>query len=583
MGFTQDAYNKLLKELYERNQFKDPDKALEYLKNNKNFKSLSDQLKEVMIKAKMCEEDSDTIKLSNSLFNALSLQDAEQEDSHKRRTDDGDFRPFNKNTIKGWFNGTTTRIKNREDMIRICFALHLSYEEAVKLMDKCGHTHFNARSATDTAFKYCLLRGEDLKTAYYIIDEFNKDSVKPDVSDQKRPLETKLAQQAELSVSNNNQDTDWLLDQLMNNDWDTDESFINFMIKNRDLFTSYSKTALFEYNKLKNSVYFPVLRYRINDQREDYHTRIKEEIRRDRELKDLRELKKAGLCTQQDCDNLYSINTPKIDVINILRLIESLNHFSNLSKSFDADKRNKVRFFEEANDTLNISKKAPGAPGLEDTSDPDKYIVSDNFEKIIDIIEANCNAKQDDPFVQNLVSIFLSCVVKPYEMFAYWLPCISSNDRDSYQRRMVQVKDPNEVKSPLSNNVLLHFPKNSDILSIENSPEKYFDNITLRKTIIIYSYLKYISDTVQRITNGKSSAASFGVLDFMEHLNSILDYCQLGPLYLPNHFDWLVAQSVLNFELYSPDEENDNPIPLMQEVIFRSFEDETEYFYYFYD
>jgi len=564
MGFTEIAQNILLTEEFQRRKFTDPNEVLKFLQDKQYFKSLSDQLKETMVDAGICKSDSDLDQFINSLYQALVQQDNAQTEEHKRKGKKGENKPFSKNTIRDWLNGDTIRIKNREDMIRICFALRLSYENAVELMDKCGHTHFNTRSVKDTAYKYCLLRGKDLKTAYSFIDYYNENSQTTDSDNQKIPLQTKLANQVNLSKSSTGNTTNWLEEHITNYAWENDESFMGFLVDNQDMFISYSKNALFEYNKLKNSIYFPVLRALIRDQQDLFNDKQREDIKH-----------------HNDAES-FPITIDEKDIKATQRFVTNLDHFATLSSSLDQKSRSIISFFEEANTKLRIKPALPEG-ALKGSLDPDDYIVYNNCLDVIDFLETNWKNNMEDSFVQNAVSMFLSRVIKPYEMFDYWLPCIrvasDYDDKDRYQRPLQKNYEGEE--NPLGKSVLYHFPKNADITGIEKTPEKYGENITLRKTIILFSYLKYISEAVKRINNGNAPSATFSVLDYIKQVDTILDKCQLGPLYLANEYDALIVISVEALQLFVPDEENENPLPMLQEVISISFGDEGDDYYPF--
>ncbi len=559
MGFTETAQNILLTEEFQRRKFTDPNEVLKFLQDKQYFKSLSDQLKETMVDAGICKSDSDLDQFINSLYQSLVQQDNEQTEEHKRKGKDGEYKPFSKNTIRDWLNGETYRIKDREDMIRICFALSLSFSQAVDLIDKCGHAYFNVRSPKDTAYVYCLLHKKDLKTAYSFIDYYNENSLKTDNDDKKVPLQTKLANQVNLSKSSTGNTTNWIKEQLANYVWENDESFRRFLVDNQNMFISYSKNALFEYNKLKNSIYFPVLRKLIREQQARYNVRLKEEIKH-----------------RSDTES-FPITIDEIEVKATQRFVTNLGHFATLSSSLDLESRNLISFFEEANSILKM-KATPPEGVAKGSVRPEDYIVHNNSLDVIDFLETNWKNNMEDSFVQNAMSIFLSRVIKPYEMFDYWLPCITVNSDDDdkvrYQRPMKKNYEGKE--NPLGNSVLYHFPKNADITGIEKTPEKYVENITLRKTIILFSYLKYISEAVKNINVGNAPSATFSVLDYIKQIDTILDKCQLGPLYLANEYDALIVISVEALQLFVPDEENENPLPMLQEVISRSFDDEED-------
>lgn len=218
-----------------------PEAVLSYLRDNQNFKSLALQLRETMIKAGLCTDQSSTNDFVNILFERLTEQDVSVHRAKAR----------NKNTIKKWFNGKTTSIRFRNDAIEVCFALSLSLDLTNEFLTKCGHHRLNVRNAYDAIYMYCLLNNRPFEVVTKLIKDY-------DVAIASDASSTSKSSGAEFI---HNGDTTLILEQtlLENSDWNNDdEFFITFLKPNKERFLGYSATAVKEYYLLKNKLFISV-------------------------------------------------------------------------------------------------------------------------------------------------------------------------------------------------------------------------------------------------------------------------------------------------------------------------------------
>lgn len=238
-NITQLAFKAISDDQLLLDKYSTPEAVLDYLEDTKNFKNLSDQLKETMREAGVCDENSSQEHYVDTLYERLVKQD----------TECGKEKTRNINTVKRWLNGTTQSIRYRTDVIEICFALELDSELAVSLLNKCGYNGFNVRNAEDAAYLYGILNHRPLSVVRKIIDDFN----------------------SHMAESQNNGSesfdnvhsgcTTYFLDQIMgNSNWTNDDEFLNtFLIPNKAKFIGYTAAAVSEYYVLKNRLFIVVL------------------------------------------------------------------------------------------------------------------------------------------------------------------------------------------------------------------------------------------------------------------------------------------------------------------------------------
>ncbi len=239
---TQLAWNILTDEDLLLEKYSSPEEVLDYLANESNFKKLSEQLKETMVKAGICEENADQTTFSSALFKRIQAQNAECGTA-----------PVSSNSVRRWFNGEIKSLK-RDRLIEICFALSLSYKQATEFLNKCGYSGFNIRNAQDAVYMYCILNNKPLASALSIMDSYSQ-----------APVSDSEAVQAEESHCGQ---TTIMLEKTLfgNSSWESDDDFLRtFLIPNKNKFIGYTNTALKEYYSLKNSLFISVFIHIVTD------------------------------------------------------------------------------------------------------------------------------------------------------------------------------------------------------------------------------------------------------------------------------------------------------------------------------
>ena len=511
--FTQLNYDIIMNTELMEQKCSDAFSILDFLKNPDNFKSLRSTLREAMIRSNVCLENDDDSIFVTSLFNRLEEQENKQTDDHKRKTKKNAIKPFSKKTIEKWFSGDTRSIDSRTDIIRIIFALGLDYDQSIDLLRKTGHTRFIVRDVEDAIYIYCICNGKDLKTAYSIIDEYYELTGKPDINSDKKRSKLEVAKLAESGKGNSCNTTTLLINDFAEALTKKREDFVHdYLIEHTDDFISYSKYALREYSVLKNSVYFPALKNKLN---EEFEGR----------------------------------KNARSDLQVTLNVINNLKNYSDFAKTLNNEDQEKISFFIKACEDMHSFFKGE----LLQTGYEEKKAVIIKCKEITDTIEYECCQQENDSFVQSVVSMFLSEVLRPDLMLEYWLPLlVITNDegKDTRQRPY--------GNTPLSNTVLKHFPHRTFFTDYESKPENYSDNPTLRKALILLYFIRYSSDMVTTISAKREDdflekEFRFGLVDFIGQLDDLLNRCQLGVLYPANQFDWLILRSVRDIEIYRED------------------------------
>ena len=113
---TYLAYQAVSDEELIMDQYADPEKVLDFLREENHFKTLSEQLKETMAAAGVCPGDADTPVFVDALYNRLVRQDESIGRTEKRP----------RNSVRRWLNGQFHYIRQRRGLIEICFALGLT-------------------------------------------------------------------------------------------------------------------------------------------------------------------------------------------------------------------------------------------------------------------------------------------------------------------------------------------------------------------------------------------------------------------------------------------------------------------------
>lgn len=241
-GTTQTALDFFYDEQKLFAKYSTAESILDYLNNTTNFKSLSDVLKETMIKAKICKKNADEQTFISELFNRLKKQDEEC----------GKKKSRSEKTIQYWFNGNIKSIRFRKDVIEICFALNLNTQDSRTLLNECQFNSLNVRNAIDAIYLYCIIKGYTLKNAQTIISEYQEH------------IQTHIKENShnyELSLGEHSGNTTYILNDLITtSNWENDDDFFNtFLINKHKHFIGFSTNALNEYYKWKNNLWFIII------------------------------------------------------------------------------------------------------------------------------------------------------------------------------------------------------------------------------------------------------------------------------------------------------------------------------------
>lgn len=210
----------------------DPEDAIQALASDEFFQNPSNRLRDVL--GELGYPDPDTV-----IEKLLQLEE-EIDPSITEETLDN-----KKKMIKRWFNNNKS--PNRENAIKLCFALSLNADQSARLFSEgIGCPFFNVRNLDEAIFLYALLKKKTfvdafaMKEQYYILCEqyHNTDAEPAPLTVQKPTHQT-------------GETTYYLRTEIKDGSWDSDEEFLHeFLLPNRELFTSYSKTFFREYTRI---------------------------------------------------------------------------------------------------------------------------------------------------------------------------------------------------------------------------------------------------------------------------------------------------------------------------------------------
>lgn len=517
---TQMAMQAISDEDLVLQQYATPEAVLDYLQNESNFKTLSDQLKETMCQTGLCTPQSTTGDCVDILYSSLVEQDITL-----GRTDN---RP--RNNVRRWLNGQFKYIRNRRDLIEICFALKLSLPFATALLNKCGSTCFHVRVAQDAIYMYCLLNHRSLADADHLFQLFltnNNSAVTVN--------ETSKGNSDVPDVSHSGETTFQMELKLMENaSWNSDEEFLHtFLFPNREKFIGFSITAVHEYNKLKNALYLIALKKWLTDEDENVRRKLLDEHNRKQHYKKYQER--------------LSPAVPATEVRITLNLENALKkHMDNIP-------------FLQTEEYLPVAR-------LEKTGNG-HFSAINNAPAICDRIHNEVLAQKEDTALQKEVSMFLSDILSADRVFFQILPTVIGGN-DSRKRAYGE--------SVLKDTVLRLFPHRQTFTDFEKSPATS-QPVSIRKAIILMYYIVYAYEFRSYMDDYTYSSALFsqmGFAEFFDGLNHLLERCRLSPLYPGNQYDWLILRSIREFEIGDPDEDDSNPIAFFNDVLEMSFSEE---------
>lgn len=239
-SITQIAENAML------NEYETAEECYEFLKCKSNFKSFYSQLDEIYRQKYpgIASLENRIDHLTNALISLDSSNISISRDNKRK-------------TVSKWCKEKA--IPSNNNPVEICFALNLSFEESCDFLTKgCNRSYsFNVRSAKDSIYMYCLLKGKSYKNAQDLIKKYNTIQVPP-------------SGPSSSSISSNTNTTRILLDSFKNAKGNSffanDDIFMNnFLIPNRHRFNEYAKTATRIYYEQKFILQERLIRSNIDD------------------------------------------------------------------------------------------------------------------------------------------------------------------------------------------------------------------------------------------------------------------------------------------------------------------------------
>ncbi|MCR5205963.1 MAG: transposase [Lachnospiraceae bacterium] len=249
---TRNATN-LLKE-FSNGLATSPEKILEDLEDESKFKQLPELLKETMIKANL---PLDINAPNNNFINCL----------YKLLPENSGISSM---TVRRWFNGETKSIRSRKTIIKLCFALTLNKDSANVFLGKAGFGCLNIRCYEDAIYEYCLDNHLSWDEADKLLKRYADSSPAHDTSSEPIPSDSSVT-------------TEFLINNYSNfKSKNVECYFKDFLLPNKQNFTSISKTALRNYYELKNSLLLTLLKKKINTEKSKtiYSNKLKDALKK---------------------------------------------------------------------------------------------------------------------------------------------------------------------------------------------------------------------------------------------------------------------------------------------------------------
>ena len=522
---AQIAYNALECEKQLLDEYRTPEAVLDYLQNDKNFISLSEIIKAVMVKAQICEYNTPLSTYVDALFLRLIKQDEEC-----------NYKTIPKNTVRNWLNGTSRSIRKRFTVIKICFALSLDLDKSKDLLNKCGYNGLNVRNAEEATYMYCILKNKSLVNARKILSIYKRLPPPSDISDNQDKI-------------NHSGDTTILLrkELLFNNvSWQNDEQFINTFLKpNRTKFIGYSINTVHSYYKIKNGWFISVIIYQLKQ----------EEVL-------LRDILEQNDDYSSGVLNKENANLTKKDIA-----------FTQAFKS--ALKRYKKRVSMILKNTSATDTKYKPTTISETLLKAHSLLTEDmlNAFFVFSTIKKSYIENENDIQEQKELSIFLSYIIKIEGILKITIQHICNHNKRIRPLTL----------SSLSDSVMKEFPIPGGFSKYEQAPSIIDKGMIIRKTIILMYYLEYAYEwfyNAQAETFGSEIGSKnisvlfkkFSFENFINELNKILTDCNLPTLYPALQFDWLILRSVRKFDVSDYDDLVDgSPAKFFNDVLAYSF------------
>lgn len=502
------------------NRYLTPEDVLDYLQDESHFKSLSDVLKETMVKAGICRESDAPSVFTNELYTRLQQQDADCGKTDKRA----------RITVDRWISGFTKRIRYRYDVIEICFALNLDTTLSRELLCKCGFSYFNIRDAEDATYLYCMINHRPLSAAKAILSNYKRS-------------EAPTAEQEDADETRHSGSTTILLgNQLLgDSSWENDEDFLNtFLIPNKAKFLGFSFNTIKAYYAIKNNLFLAVLLDILND--EDHHEG------------DRNRYNKRVETAESDPD----VRTD--DISASLAVRSAFKKPDSTSKLYDIGQKlfNKRATPREA--LLKVRER-----------------VSDHYADITADIAAQ---KEISLFLNDIIKnegLLKRVVYSIRNQDGRIRQYRESKLKDTVMKEFPDDKtfadfenDPSIVYHGMATRkaiILMYY-----ITYAYEFPFFLTDFEYTAKSIESIAKALNLSDREDAFND----FAQMGFASFLRSLNLILDRCRLPLLYPANQFDWFILRSIREIEICESIEDGEDALIFFNRVLSYSFGDSTE-------
>ncbi len=540
MSITETAWQRICDDQNMESIYSNPDKILDYLQDNANFRTLSSLIKDTMIKAGVCNSASDDSMFKQILTDLLFQ--TENECTGKANKDSI------RNRVSRWIDGTVKSIERAESAIEICFALNLNLEETNRFLNRAGFSSLSVRRAEDAIYLYCLLQKEKGTTksfsdAHRLIERYySEKSEEIDISE------------ANQIVSNPDGTTIVLRNTLEDIVWESDDEFLkSYMLRYKSSFINYSKHALFEFYRAKNLLFATSLLYRIRNFELDQINNAKSKWLINPE---------TGL-KKEDCPIQFALRSA-------LAKFEDVSN-SDPASVFLHENEEKLKFSDIESNNIYVND------GVFDEIEKETYdILLRVKEFVFNLAYSPENIKS-----QTIISRFLLDISSPKDLYKTTLSVLVNHGE------MHSFKSFLSVRGNLINEEAISGSESIPYLKTDRN------NISAnRKMIILMYYLLFSFDRFRdkRESGNRAEEDNLSVFSnlsfagFVGAVNEILKLNSYSPLYPPNQFDCFILMSVRNIETADYwDEFQESPFEFINELfkmilteVVRSWRDSPE-------
>ena len=522
-----------------------PQDCLEYLNMPQNFNNISYELKRLM---ESCGFGQNTDEYEAILTQKM----AEINDADREAEDEKENPQSLKQRVQKWLSENAIP-KNREDRIKICFALGFDENQSKDFLRKgCRDTYFNFRNAEEVVYFYCILTKQPFSKARMLIKQYNETQV-----------EDKNKEQY--------QSTQALRQVFEGMTFESDEEFMRDLCKNKMNFNSGSNSIMSNYRAYRNSLCRKIIRNYLNNHAPEIqksHAKPEEYQNKNYQWKKrLDEVEfKCPVCSKTSyvidnplcdwqcmyCDSIVQSNNSLLQRISsaLKTLAKNDSDFTELHRQFD-----EKDFGYLKNDVWEKALKAIKAKEL-NTYDILMTIVSDYMllrEILVGVPYVMKSAKKD-PEKKHFEAL-------PYSESILGEDLLKDAPKRQYLKEFNSFYAENNSDAEKNN---LNGEKNNS-----NSKKKaVVPSMRSRKLLVLLFFVDYLLEWLW-----SENPVGKGYDDFHAGLTKLLDECGLPFLYPADPFDW----HILNTIRYAQSENEDDlsmrdPINLFNEVISLSFE-----------